>query len=357
MEGGSQATGGVEVRPHARIAHILTGCLVAACLAGGQALAVEAMPDLSAAAQAGGRQTPAPGDQAPPADRPKTPDGPVPDVTRDQVRMPTATESDAAEDSFRHVDRPMELTPGEKLVYEIKWSGVPAGQTTLSVKWKREFDGAYAYHIEGRTRSNKFVGMFYDVDDEIITIVDAKGGFSRFFKMVKREERTRENEKIRFDYEKNLAVYEQEMPGPFERKSRRLVRIDGHVQDPFSCLYYLRTTLLVPGQSLVMPVHTARREWALTVDVLRREEIVVPRFGKLNALRLEPGMSFPGIFVRKGRMAVWVEETTHIPVLMHVDIPIGSVTVTLTDAENSPLVPAEGAAPADEAGEAAEVYE
>ena len=59
--------------------------------------------------------------------------------------------------------------------------------------------------------------------------------------------------------------------------------------------------------------------------------------GKLKTLKIAPVISFPGIFVRKGRVFVWIDEATHVPVLMHVDIPVGSVSVTLTETEKAPL--------------------
>lgn len=106
-----------------------------------------------------------------------------------------------------------------------------------------------------------------------------------------------------------------------------------------SCLYYLRAIDLEPGETVKMPVHTSRRPWTLAINVLKREELDVPRFGKLTTLRIEPEMRFPGIFQRKGRMSVWVDEETRIPVLMHVDIPIGTVVATLVDAQNASLKP------------------
>ncbi|MHC5058790.1 MAG: DUF3108 domain-containing protein [Planctomycetota bacterium] len=238
---------------------------------------------------------------------------------------------------LRHQMRPIELAEGERLVYEIKWSGMPAGASTLSVKWKRDFEGSQAYHVECQTKANKLTGFAYPVDDKTITIIDAAGGFSRLFQMSKNEARIRKTEHIRFDYENDLAVYEQRRPGPFPTRSRKRVHIDGLMQDPLSCVYYLRATPLSPGDKLRMPVHTERRTWPLTVEVVRREEIDVPGFGTLSTLRLEPTMHFPGIFVRKGRMVIWVEEETRIPVRMNVDVPVGSVTVTLSDAENAPL--------------------
>jgi hypothetical protein len=244
--------------------------------------------------------------------------------------------------SVQYAERPLVLTPGERLVYDIRWSGMPAGQATLSVKWLRKFEEAECYHIESTTRSNGFLKGFtsYAVDDEAVSIVDAAGGYSRFFKMAKNEGHIHQTERILFDYERGLAVYEQDGTGPHRERSSKLVRMDGRVQDALSCLYYLRTLALSPGQAVVMPVHTAKRQWTLTVDILKREELDIPGFGKLATLRVEPDVKFPGIFVRKGRMSVWLEETTHIPVLMLVDVPIGSVTVTLVDAENSPLRPA-----------------
>jgi len=251
---------------------------------------------------------------------------------------PDTTRSAGPEESpLKHRMRTLELAEGERLVYEIKWSGMPAGASTMSVKWKRDFEGAQAYHVECETKTNKLTGWAYAVDDKAITIIDVEGGFSRLFQMSKSEDRVKQTEHIRFDYERDIAVYEQRRPGPFPTQSRKLVHIDGFVQDPLSCLYYLRATPLSPGDTLRMPVHTARRTWPLTVEVVRREELDIPGFGKLSTLRVEPTMHFPGIFVRKGRMVIWLEEETRIPVRMNVDIPIGSITVTLSDAEKAPL--------------------
>jgi hypothetical protein len=233
--------------------------------------------------------------------------------------------------------RPLDLLAGEKLVYDIRWSGMPAGAATLSVKWKRDFEGAKAYHVECETKTNRFTSFSYPVEDKTITIIDAKGAFSRLFQMSKSEHRIKRTEHIRFDYENDIAVYEQRRPGPFPTKSRKRVHIDGFMQDPLSCVYYLRTMPLSPGDTVRMPVHTERRVWPLTIEVVRREELDIPGFGKLSTLRIEPTMHFPGIFVRKGRMVIWVDEETRIPVRMHVDIPIGSITVTLVDTEKAPL--------------------
>ena len=151
---------------------------------------------------------------------------------------PDTTRSAGPEESaLRHQMRPLQLAEGERLVYEIKWSGMPAGASTLSVKWKRDFEGAQAYHVECETKTNKLTGWAYHVEDKTITIIDARGGFSRLFQMSKSEDRIRQTEYIRFDYENDLAVYEQRRPGPFPTRSRKRVHIDGFMQDPLCLLY------------------------------------------------------------------------------------------------------------------------
>lgn len=265
----------------------------------------------------------------------------VPDVNRTDFRPPTVTTAEAPDpdEPVTHVPLPLTITLGEKLVYEIRWSGMLAGRAVLLVKYEREIDGSPVYHIECKTNSNAFLDMMYPVDDRIITVMDVEEGFSQLFEMSIKEGRVERREHIRFDYEAGLATYERFDPGPFKPRSRKAVRVDGHMQDPLSCLYYLRELDLTVGETVYIPVHTARRAWTLAVDVLRREELEVPGFGKLRTLRIEPVIRFPGIFVRKGRMAIWLHEATRVPVLMHVDIPVGSVRVTLTGTEKTPLRP------------------
>lgn len=263
--------------------------------------------------------------------------GPAADIARLRFEGPTGELS--SEDMPTHVPQRIELTVGEKLVYDIRWSGIPSGISTLSVKWKREFDGFDVYHIECEICSNTFASLFYPVENRAVSYLDVSEGFSRLFDLSRSEGRLKQHEHVEYDYEKGLALYEERKPGPFSPRTKKSVRIDGPVQDPLSCVYYLRTVELVPGASVRMPVHTSRRGWALTIDTLRREELYIPRFGTLSTLRLEPSMQFPGIFVRRGRMIVWVEEETRIPVQMNVDIPVGSVSATLIDAQNAPLKP------------------
>ena len=119
---------------------------------------------------------------------------PLPDVAGADFRPPAAPsvapkDKHDVDEPVRHVPLPLTITLGEKLVYEVRWSGMPAGQSVLLVKYRREIDGSPVFHIECRTKSNAFLDMIYPVDDRALTVVDAKEGYSRLFEMTIKEGR------------------------------------------------------------------------------------------------------------------------------------------------------------------------
>ncbi len=234
----------------------------------------------------------------------------------------------------------IKLTEGERLTYEIKWGAVDAGEAVLSVKRKvQPLPGKpEVWNVQCETRSNSFVSMFYEVRDDIKTLIDAKEGFSRSFDIKKNEGSYHGSEQIEFDYDRNLANYTRISKGTLSDKIRRKdIPIPGKVSDPLSCLYYIRGLDLKPGSESQLTVNTDRKNWVLTLKVLGSEKLDLKGLGRFNALVVEPEAQFQGLFVRKGKMTVWLDEKTRIPLKMKVDIPIGSATATLVKAEDSAL--------------------
>jgi hypothetical protein len=60
----------------------------------------------------------------------------------------------------------------------------------------------------------------------------------------------------------------------------------------------------------------------------------LPGIGKLDLIQVEPLAKFEGLFVRKGRMWIWLtDDERRIPVLMKSKIPVGSITAVLEKIE------------------------
>ena len=245
------------------------------------------------------------------------------------------------DETYSFEPKRLELNVKEKLEYAILWNGMPAGEARLEVKSRERMGdpnrGPEVYVVSCKTRSNRIVSSFYEVKDDVKTMIDVEGGFSRYFHMEKQEGSIKEREKITFDYSPARMVAVYEMGNPDGARIRN-VPVPGACHDPLSCLYYLRRTPLKLGGTVKMLVNTERRNWELKVKVVRREVVEIPCLGEeIQCLVVEPEMQFRGIFERKGKMLVWLEENTHVPVRMDVEAPIGAVQVFLSKAENSPL--------------------
>lgn len=264
------------------------------------------------------------------------------DSTTEEKATPVPPDAEIAKkDKYpEHKDIKLPLSEGEKLTYAIKWGAVDAGQAVLKVKRKEQLGpgGPEVWNVQLKTRSNAFVSMFYEVRDDIKTLIDVEGGFTRLFDMRKNEGHYHAAERIEFDDEAREAKYVKTRYRALGAKKRtKMIELPGRVQDPLSCLYYARGLDLEVGSKHRMTVNTSKKNWVLTLNVLREEKKEIKGLGEVQCLVIEPEAQFQGIFVRKGKMTIWLEKRTRVPLLMKVDIPIGSASAILTKAENSPL--------------------
>jgi hypothetical protein len=228
------------------------------------------------------------------------------------------------------------LKPGEKLEYEARWMGFPAGTMTLECRWVENVANHEAYNVRARIIFNKLASSFYSVDNDAVSIIDKRDGASDQFVLKRSEGPVSYSEHVVYDYEKMLATYTRQSPNKPEEKHIISVQLLDKVVDPLSFLYYLRGAELAPFKDVSLLVNTSQRNWNLAVRTLKSTRITVPR-GTYDALKIEPVASFPGLIERKGRMYLYVEENSHIPLLIKTDIPIGSISFSLIKSENSPL--------------------
>jgi hypothetical protein len=69
----------------------------------------------------------------------------------------------------------------------------------------------------------------------------------------------------------------------------------------------------------------------MEVKVLKRERIEVPA-GKFDCILVEPVLKSEGVFQSKGSIFVWLtDDERRIPVLVKSKVPVGSISVSLTD--------------------------
>jgi hypothetical protein len=238
------------------------------------------------------------------------------------------------------------LREGERLVFDVTWMGIKAGQATLESQGVVQFRGHPAYHLMTTAQSNSFISKFYRVDDRNASYLDVSGLRSLRFEKHLREGRYRHSSFTDFDHEGKTAYYryldftpvpkniskleEAEKYSTYTKKEFPLV--PGSL-DELSVLYYVRGLPLVEGQAAFAHVFASSKNWDLEVRVLRRETLDTV-LGSRETLVVEPLLKFEGIFQQKGRVLVWLtNDPERIPVMMKSEVVIGSFVSTLTRRE------------------------
>lgn len=211
--------------------------------------------------------------------------------------------------------------PGERMVFEISYGPVTAGEGTLSVVGTVEHDGRTCYHVESTANSNRFFSSIYKVRDKIVTYIDTTDFSSAYFYKRLREGDYKKTVEISFDRDRGVAKYGDghEMPVP------------AGVQDELSAFYYVRNLDLEVGRDLALPAHTSRRNYEMKVVVHRRETVEVPA-GRFDCFVVEPILEGEGLFKHEGRIMLYISADAHrVPVLMKTKVPVGTIDVALKE--------------------------
>ncbi|MGH7144534.1 MAG: DUF3108 domain-containing protein [Planctomycetota bacterium] len=236
------------------------------------------------------------------------------------------------------------IQDGELLEYTISVSptGMIAGSNILRVK-KRPLAGdptAMVYEITSKVRSSRLFDMIYPVKIDVTSLMDMKEGYSQHYNYQGLEGTSQRQERIEMDYTGAQAVayyYRDVDTGSAHTETKRRVPLPGRVQDPLCALYALRGADMEVGKDIEMTVTTEERNFPLVIKVVGIETIDVADLGKRKCFKMQPVMRFGGLFTRKGKLWFWVDEKTHVPVRLEVEIPVGKAIAVLTRHENSPF--------------------
>lgn len=210
---------------------------------------------------------------------------------------------------------------GEYFQFSIDWNGLNGGSSLMQVQNLHTVDGHRSYRIVTKAESNSFVSRFYKVRDRAESFIDAETLVSRRFIKHLREGGFKQDIDVRFDQEEKKAVY---AGGP-------TLDVPGQVHDVLSAFYFVRTRPLPIGSSFTIQTHDNRKSYSMEVKVHKRERIEVPA-GKFDCILVEPVLKSEGVFKSQGSIFVWLtDDERRIPVLVKSKVPVGSISVSLTD--------------------------
>ena len=251
--------------------------------------------------------------------------GPLPEEALKESALIAALGKKRAESKFKGP-----LRVGEKFTYSIQWLGLNVGTATLEVKEVVEVEGRQAYHIVSTARSNRLISKIYKVRDHVHSFVDVERFVPLRFEKYQSEGFYRSKEIITYNHDAHTAVQKSLISG--ESKD---IKILPNTQDVLSCLYYFRIQDVKAGKSVFIPVNARDKNYTLEVKALKLEMLRVARIGTFRVIKVEPLAKFRGIFVKKGKILIWItDDKEKIPLLVRTKVPIaGSVDIVLTKIE------------------------
>jgi hypothetical protein len=238
---------------------------------------------------------------------------------------------------------------GERLVYDVTWLGIRAGQATLEVRGVVNLDGHQAYHLVTTAQSGPLVSKIYKVDDRTESYLAPEPMRALRFEKHLREGRYRHSSRTEFDHEKGIVTFRYLDFSQVPKEITRLEEAERYGKyvsqefpltpgalDELSVLYYVRSLPLTAGTTVLARVFASRKNWDLEVKVLGRETLQTI-LGPRQTVVVEPLLKFEGVFQQKGRMTVWItDDTDKVPVQMKSEVKIGSFVSILTRREVGP---------------------
>jgi hypothetical protein len=212
---------------------------------------------------------------------------------------------------------------GERLVFDVGYSFITAGEAVMSVPRVDTLFGRPAYQVLFTVNSTKAFSWIYKVDDRYETYLDIQGMFPWHFTQRVREGSYSRDFEAWFDQINNIAYADNKQ-----------YPIPPYVHDAVSAFYFVRTldySKSRVGEKIILQNFFKDTTYVLSVKFLGRQRIEVDA-GTFDCIIVEPLMREGGLFKSEGRVLIWLtDDERKIPVKVSTKVVIGSIESELRE--------------------------
>ena len=231
------------------------------------------------------------------------------------------------ERSYPTVDQPkQEFFVGEKLVYSIRYLGIPIGRAEGWIKEVVEIRGRKAYHIVVKIASTTVVDLIYKVRGEHHTYIDVEKLYSLRYQVQSSKNPSQTAFEMNFDHPKNVVDYFYA-----RRKIHKIFPIFKDSQDRLSLGYFFRTLAVKPHEVVSIPVSTEQKNWKIQIKTQGTRKMIFSGVGTFEAIQILPKLDFVSTLKGEGSVRAWISlDERRIPLQLEARAPlIGSIKVSL----------------------------
>ena len=212
---------------------------------------------------------------------------------------------------------------GERLVFDVGYSFITAGEAVMSIPKTDSVFGRSAYQVLFTVNSTKTFSWIYKVDDRYETYLDIDGVFPWHYTQKVREGSFSRDFSAWFDQVKNIAY-----------TSNKQYPIPPYVHDAVSAFYFVRTldySKSRVGEKIMLQNFFRDTTYNLAVKFLGRQRVGVDA-GTFDCIIVEPLMKEGGLFKSEGRVLIWLtDDERKIPVKVSTKVVVGSIDAELRE--------------------------
>lgn len=216
---------------------------------------------------------------------------------------------------------------GETIHYDIYWGFLHVGTSLVTTEWISHTNGQTLLRIRFDTHSNRMIERIYPVDDLQETLIDPETFLPVSYYKKSKQGRRVQHEVVYFDHAARKAYWES-----FTKGKTKEVDIDPDSRDLITMMYYIRQQPVKVGEQIELRVYTEEKIYDLFIKIPKEEAVDLGKYGEIPCIMYEPEAAFEGLFVRKGKMFMWVsEDERKILTKLTATIPVANIRMVLSD--------------------------
>ncbi|MBI4398441.1 MAG: DUF3108 domain-containing protein [Candidatus Omnitrophica bacterium] len=222
------------------------------------------------------------------------------------------------------------LPVGERLTFSIRWLGLEAGRTEVTIKDIVKINGRDCYHIEAFSHTTYLLDLLFRIRDYHDSFMDVEEFYSHRFLKKASEGAHTYDETNDFDYAQNKAFYVNR-----KKNHTKVTELPGKVQDIVSVSYWFRTQDVEVGKGYKTFLHSDEKNYEVTIHVLKKDHFNID--GKtIPMMVIEPKARRGTKVFTRGHAKIWVtDDGERLPLFAELRVIIaGRLNIVLVSKEN-----------------------
>ncbi|MGA0334440.1 MAG: DUF3108 domain-containing protein [Kiritimatiellia bacterium] len=221
---------------------------------------------------------------------------------------------------------------GETLTYQIYWGLIAVGESKATTSWEWTEESGWLIRIRFRTVSNGVIAKLYPVDDVVDTYVDPVSLRPLWHRLDLQEGKNVRKSITVFDWERMQAVYTKFHVD--KEDEVKTIPLEEGSRDRVSFMDFLRGKPFEDRKTYEFEVLSDYKMYDLTVRVDGTDQVKLEKYGRTESLKLLPEAEFEGVFVRSGKMRLWLSNDEHrLLTKLVLDTPFANVKLLLKNVE------------------------